>query len=232
MTNEATILACVDPVNAHWQLGPLPPAEGRLLLIGWSMPVHAVDSGVPEVVGAILARALTSIARVSFPVSEHDQVASREWGEPSVDDVRILSSGGLFERADAALKGEPAIVKLVSTCEARTALRIFEDSAYPWRLQGQVAVLSSLNSGPPDIDRKALLSLISDHWAEQCVQLRFRGIDAVIRPGVDGDILGVLSLTDEFTSRFLEAVEREAREAKFDWFLLTERDFSDTLARA
>lgn len=50
-----TIFACLDPVNAHWRLGPLPPVEGRLILIGWHLSADSVDSGVPESVGAALA---------------------------------------------------------------------------------------------------------------------------------------------------------------------------------
>lgn len=208
MTNQAAILACVDPVNAHWQLGPLPPAQGRMLLIGWRLPLPAVDSGVPEVVAAILARALTSVARVSFPVS---------------DDAAI------------ALKGEAAIVKLVSTCEAETAVRMFADPGYPWHLQGQVALLSPLHSRAPKIDRKALLSLLSGHWTKPDGQLRqfhSLGILAVIRPGVDGDIGGVLSLSDGFANTLLEALECAAGNAQFAWFRLPEDDFANMLAKA
>lgn len=232
MTNNATIFACADPLNTHWRLGALPPAQGHLLLIGWRLPSSAVDSGVPEVVGAILAHAFTSIARVTFPVSDDQQSAPQAWPDHGDDAVIFLRSDGLYQRAQAAFKGEPAIVKLISTCEPMTVVRMFEDPGYPWRLQGQVAVLSPRDSQVPDIDRNAVLSLISEQWIEHCAQLRGRGIEGVIRPGVDGDILGVYSLNDEFTRNLLEALEHAVRQAKFDWFCLPEEDFTNMLATA
>ncbi len=232
MTNNATIFSCANPINFHWQLGSLPPAQGHLLLIGWRLPSSAVDSGVPEVVGAILAQAFTSIARVTFPVSDDQQSAPQAWPVHGDDAVVFLRSNGLYQRAQAAIKGEPVIVKLMSTCEPMTAVRMFDDPGYPWHLQGQVAVLSRRDSPVPDIDRNAVLSLMSEQWIEHCAQLRGHGIEGVIRPGVDGDILGVYSPSDEFTRTVLGALEHAVRQASFDWSCLPEEDFTNMLATA
>lgn len=40
------VLACNDPVGTYWQLGELPPAQGKVMLIGWRLPVTPADSGV------------------------------------------------------------------------------------------------------------------------------------------------------------------------------------------
>lgn len=224
---DKTIFACVDPANAHWQLGPLPPAEGRIILIGWHLSGSPVDSGVPEEIAAILANALTSIVRVSFPISETHHGASKKWGNGD-DKVRSLG-GNLIERVEAALRREPSNVALLSTRSPKMAARLFGDSAYPWRLQGQVAVLSALDAEPPRIDRKTLLSLIGDDWTKHAAQLHSCGIVGVLRPGVDGDIAGVLSLTDEFTATLIKALERAARLAKFNWLWLSENGFIDML---
>ncbi len=77
-----------------------------------------------------------------------------------------------------------------------------------------------------------MLSLIADDWAQQLVQLRCAGIVGGLRPGVDGDVVGVLSLSDGFTGTLLDALEHEARCAGFGWLRLSETDFKDMLAAA
>lgn len=225
------LLVCMDPAGSHWQLGPLPPAKGRMLLIGWRLTPRPVDDGVPDDVGAILTRALTSIARVSFPVSEMTRGASKEWSHGDVQ-LRSLGDGGLIEHIKSAFNHAPTSTTLLSTRAAQAAARMFDDGGYPWHLQGQATVLSLRDAAPPDIDRQSLLSLIADDWAQQLAQLQCSGIVGGLRPGVDGDVAGVLSLSDGFTGDLLDALEHEARRAGFDWQRLPETDFMDTLATA
>lgn len=221
MTNKTTIFLCADPVQAHWQLGPLPPAIGRMLLIGWRLPAPPVDSGVPAEVAAALASALTAICAVSFPVSEDGS---------NDEDATVLDSSNLLERAKTAFRHEPLTVKLVSTRHPTTALRLFADPGYPWHLQGQVALLSLDEAATRDIDREPMLQLMSDAWAARVAQLAPAGVLGAVRPGVDGDIAGILSLSDEFSERLLDALEREARSAGLDWLRLSESGFSNALA--
>jgi hypothetical protein len=225
------LLVCVDPVGSHWQLGPLPPAKGRILLIGWRLTPRPVDDGVPDDVGAILTRAFTSIARVSFPVSEMTGAASKEWSDGDVQ-LRSLGDGGLIEHIKSALNRAPTSTTLLSTRAAQAAARMFDGGGYPWHLQGQAAVLSLRDAAPPDIDRQSLLSLIADDWAQQLVQLRCAGIVGGLRPGVDGEVVGVLSLNDGLTGALPDALEHEARRAGFGWLRLSEPDFTDMLAAA
>jgi len=46
-----------------------------------------------------------------------------------------------------------------------------------------------------------------------------------VRPGVDGDVAGLLSLTEASEQVTLAALERETRRAEFDWALVTEEAF-------
>ncbi len=224
MTGKA-IFVCADPVNAHWQLGPLLPAQGHVLLIGWHVLGTSVDGGIPEEVGVTLARALTSIARVSFLVTETDHGVLTAPG----DEVCHLGAGGFMQQAEAVLKREPLNIAMLSSCSPKTAARMFEDPGYPWCLQSQVVLLSTTDAGAPGINRQTLLSLMGDGWVGHVEQLRSCGITGVLRPGVDGDVAGFLSLTEEFSRTLLEALERQARRAKFDWFWLLENDFMERL---
>lgn len=218
MTRNNSLFACVGPTKAHWQLGPLHQARGQIILIGWRLAIIPLDEGVPSLVALTVARALTSVATVSFPVSElgHDADSGK-------DLVRTLESGRLIRHA-------PRNVRFLSTRDPRKTIRLFQDPGYPWHLQGQVALLSPRHSDPPAIDRQDLFSLMEDDWLERSLQLISRGVVGVLRPGVDGDIAAILSLDDDFAKSLMEALESAAREAGFDWSLLPENKFIDALA--
>lgn len=224
-----TIFACTSPVNTYWQLGALPPAEGDIVLLGWNLPSKQIDSGMPEDVGSILTGALTSISRVNFPISEVPNGALKTWDNNDTDQTRLLDTSNLIKHIKAVLKHTPPSVSLLSTRRKETAIMMFKDASYPWCLQGQIALLSAPDAVPPDIDRQTLLSLIGDDWTKHAALLRSMGVYGVLRPGVDGDIAGVLSLTSEFKRTLLEALAHQAQLAKFSWLLLSEKDFVDKL---
>jgi hypothetical protein len=226
MTGKA-IFACMDPSGAYWQLGTLPPTEGEVMLLGWKLPSKPIDSAIPKDVGALLASTFISIARVSFPVSEVPYGASKKLTSSDEDQVQNLGVCGVLERTEAVLKRMPSSITLLSTRRKETAIRLFDDVGYPWALQGQIALLSKPDIKPPCIDRHTLLSITGNDWVEQANKLRSIGVLGVLRPGVDGDIACFLSLTYEFKRAFLDALTHEAELAKFDWRLLSEKEFAD-----
>jgi hypothetical protein len=226
MTGKA-IFACMNPSGACWQLGPLPPTEGEVMLLGWNLPSKPIDSGIPENVGALLASTFISIARVSFLVSEVPYGASKKLTCNDEDQVQILGVCGLLERTEAMLKRIPSSFTLLSTRRKETAIRLFDDVGYPWTLQGQIALLSKPDIEPPCIDRHTLLSITGNNWVQHANRLRSIGVFGVLRPGIDGDIACVLSLTDEFKRAFLDALTHAAELAKFDWRLVSEKEFID-----
>jgi len=136
-------------------------------------------------------------------------VLARSW--TSIARVTFLSSVG------GARDGT-----IVSTRDAAAAARVFDDAAFPWWLQGQAAVLSDPDAAPPAVDKPSLLALFEEDWAVRAAAIEPRGVRGVARPGVDGDVAGLLALTDEFDARLLESLEREARVAGVGWTVVPE----------
>jgi hypothetical protein len=53
----------------------------------------------------------------------------------------------------------------------------------------------------------------------------------IVRPGVDGDVAGLLSRTDAFEQNVLAAVESDTLRAGFEWAQLSEEAFELRLSR-
>jgi hypothetical protein len=222
---QTSVFACRDARGSHWQLGPLPPATGRLTLIGWSQSSDRPDGGVPDEVARVLARALTSVARVTFPCSFVNDAATGVWSPLDDDLIRALTVKGFGERIAAKLRGRPPDIVLMSTRRPETAMRLFDDAGFPWWLQGQVVLLSGPDAPPPEIDEESLLALFGEEWTEHAASLAPVGIESIVRPGVDGDVAGLLSLTEASEQVVLAALERETRHAGFEWALVPEKVF-------
>ena len=105
-------------------------------------------------------------------------------------------------------------------------MRLFDDAEFPWWLQGQVVLLSEADAPAPEIDEGSLLALFREDWTEHAASLARFGIDGVVRPGVDGDIAGLLCRSDAFEDAALAALELETRRAGFEWALLSEEAFA------
>ena len=222
-----SILICRDAHAPHWQLGPLPPDDGRLTLVAWTLGATG-DGGVPADVRAVLARSWTSIARVTFPSSVPGLTATDAWSRSDVGMIRTLSARGIVDRTLARLRGAPAHATLVSTRDPDIAIRIFEDAGFPWWLQGQVVLLSDPDADPPAVDEPTLIALFENDWARRAAALGSIGVEGVVRPGVDGDVAGMLTLTGTLNAHLLESLEREARRAGLTWSLVPERALLET----
>ncbi len=217
-----SILACRDARGAHWQLGPLPPPAGSLTLVGWMHAANEQDGGVPPDVADVLARALTSVARVTFPSSRVSASGAQIWSSFDGGLVRALTDSGVVARTAAKLRGAPSNGALISTRDAELAARAFDDEGFPWWLQGQVLLLSSPDGAPPDVSAPTVTALFEDDWAEQAARLTALDVQGVVRPGVDGDLAGVLTLTEALEKSLLDALEREARLAGLSWAIVPE----------
>jgi hypothetical protein len=223
---QTSIFACRDARGPQWQLGPLPPPTGRLTLVGWSQTPAPRDGGVPEDVARVLARAFTSTARVTFPCSfVNTGAAASVWSPLDGDHVRALTGKGIGKRIVAKVKHAPPDITLMSTRRAQTAMRLFDDAGFAWWLQGQVVVLSAPAAPPPDVNQAELLSLFDEDWARRAASLAGLDVHGVVRPGVDGDVAGLLSLTQPFSERVLGALEHEARTEGFEWDVVSEEAF-------
>jgi hypothetical protein len=223
---RTSIYACRDARGSRWQLGPIPPARGRLTLVGWRQPVEPADAGVPAEVSAVLARALTSIARVTFPTSIVNPRATGVWSPLDGDVIRLVDHDGIGGRVLAKVRGTPAGIALLSTRRPDTAIRLFDDAGCPWWLQRQVVLLTDPDAAPPDIDSATLLALLGDGWSTKATPLAAAGVRGIMRPGVDGDVAGLLALTDAFDESVLTALARETGLAGVDWAVLPETAFA------
>jgi len=196
-----------------------------MTLIGWRQVPESIDAGVPKDVAAVLARALTSVARVTFPSSVVHPSVTPVWSSFGEDLIRGLTWKGLGGIAKAAFKGRPKEVVLMSTRQPATAASLFDDAGYPWWLQGQVAVLSAPDAAPPDVDLETLGALIDGDWTRLADSVAARGIDGIVRPGVDGDVAGLLSFSERVEQDFLASLEGESRLAGFEWAVVAEDAF-------
>jgi hypothetical protein len=194
-----------------------------MLLLGWGVTPEPADSGVPEIVGRVLAAGLTAVARVTFPCSTCGTVLGDEWARVGEDQVRSLDARGAIERVKARLGGIPAEIGMVSTRSPASACRLFDDPAYPWWMQGQVAMLSE-GEAPPRVDRATLIGLIED-GDTNAAALQSLGIGSVLRPGVDGDVAGLWSSTEAFGERLATALESASRAAGCEWEIVSEAEF-------
>lgn len=200
------------------------------MLIGWRQIPEPRDAGVPEEVAGVLAQAFTSVARVTFPSSVANPSVTGVWS-PSGDDLsRVLPSRSFTERIRESLQGMAPDIMLTSTRRPERVMHLFDDAAYPWWLQGQVVLLSGPEAAPPDINREMLLALYRDDWATGAAHLAPAGIKAVFRPGVDGDVAGLFSLSEAFEHALIATLESKTRVAGFDWALLRETEFAQQQA--
>jgi hypothetical protein len=197
-----------------------------LTLLGWSQTSEQRDAGVPGEVARVLSRALTSFSRVTFPCSRVNAAATSAWSLSDGDLVRALSGKGLGARIAATLRGTPSDITVVSTRREKTAMRLFDDAGFPWWLQGQVVLLSEADAPAPEIDEDSLLALFGEDWTAHAASLAPVGIDGVMRPGVDGDVAGLLCRSDAFEDAALAALEGETKRAGFEWALLSEEAFA------
>jgi len=101
--SDTSIFVCLEPRRSDWwQLGALPPSIGRMMLIGWKKDPEPVDGGVPEDVAPLLARAFTSIGRVTFLSSA----------------LHASTGGGWWP-----VKRAPGAAELTSTTDPQTSCR-------------------------------------------------------------------------------------------------------------
>jgi hypothetical protein len=224
MTTE--IRVCQNPLAPQWNLGALPSKIGTTTLIGWKEAAPSGEAGVPAAVARVLAETFAEVSRVTFPCSTVKAAAGQTWSLYGKDFVRALPPKGFTAMVKNALKHQPQRIVLISTRQPPTAIRLFDDSAYPWWLQGQVVMLSQPDVAPPDITLEALLGLVSDKWLESGDGITDSGVQAIVRPGVDGDVAGLLSLDTEFEKLILAKLEGQTRRFGLAFAIVPENAFA------
>ncbi|MGJ4939410.1 hypothetical protein ACQR1W_02470 [Bradyrhizobium sp. HKCCYLS1011] len=198
-----------DPPGAHWQLDAPPPSAGAFALIGWSG--EADGDGVPAPVADVLATALAACGRMTFACSTVAAPDAPGWqalGRDFVARIRVRSALG---RAVASLSGRaPADLVLLSTTETATARRLFDDAGYPWYAQAQVVLLSSTDAPPPAYEAIASQPAALFSWLGGVAGLARAGVQAMLRPGVDGDVAGLFCASRDVREVFETALSGQA----------------------
>lgn len=226
------IVASTTSQSPQWQL------EGFLgtpasLLLGWSHAAERVDAGVPEDVVTVISQALCRQARVSFLSSDLGGDLERlvaEHGKESYTLQTVREYEGIARLA-ARWFDKPARMAVVSSTDPHVVAYLFDDACFSWSLQGQMAFLSDPSSPAPD-----LRGVISKAWwrkyqaAPQEVIARY-GLMGVLRPGVDGDVLGILFRSSADKDQFLAALQKEAKSSGMHLKMCDETEFMDSLAQ-
>jgi hypothetical protein len=216
MSTEKGFLLCENPEPTNWQLTS--PPQGNLWILGWRrMPEYEIEGGVPDEVAEILAKSLTSRALVTFPSIE---------SAPGIGDFVRKIDAGILESLEAAFLRTPAAFNLISTTRPESAKRLFDAGGFPWDMQGQIVLLSPLGSPPPVLDRKTLFSIMEANLQADFKVLSSIGVQAIIYPGVDGDVVGIASSSPAFEREILRAIESEAVRSGFSWQVVAEDYFA------
>lgn len=226
MPDRICVVECTEPRAAHWQLGPLPPPQGQVVLIGWNTDPRQTDAGVAAPIDGILAQAVTGCARVTFLWSGDPPAIDLDAG-----DVLYGTRGaGAIDKATAMLGGKPASFTLLSTRNADLVRQMFHVAGFGWSEQGQVALLSDIDAPPPELDRQDIVDLTSDAWASQCLALSSAGVLGALRPGVDGDVAGLFCAAEAFHRITRDALKSSTANAGAEWITANDdRSFSEQL---
>ena len=220
---ETALFACRGVRDARWQLGTVPDDRDGWTLLGWREAPESPDAGVPDSVARVLAATFASVARVTFPSSEEPAEGAAGWVTYGERHVRTLTPGRLTGVIQSALKRAPRHIVLVSTRDPDAIARLFDDGRYPWWLQGTFVLLSDPDSGPPDIDSAAVRTLLDGPTLHD-LDVADTAINAVVRPGVDGDVAGVLSRVRDVEQQIIDAAAQECARRGFGWAVVPEED--------
>lgn len=225
---ETALFACCGARDPRWQLDT-GRSQREWMLIGWRQSPRSPDGGVPDDVAVVLADAFAAVAQVTFPCSTEPGEAADAWLPRGNDHIRTFSADGLSGFVRAALKRAPREIVLVSTRKTESIVRLFDDEEHPWWMQGTFALLSAADAGPPEIDRKQVLALLDGPGAGDLDAVT-TAVDAVVRPGVDGDMAGVLSRTPQFEQELLDASAAACARRGVQWSVVSEEEFRTSFA--
>jgi hypothetical protein len=225
------LLITHDAPGPQWQLGSPATAVGAFALIGWSS--DELESGVPEGIVDVLARSLAAFGRVTFPSSTTSATDAPGWQMQDDDFVaRYRTRSGPGRIAARILARAPVDLVLLSTTSEQAIRHLFNDPGYPWWSQGQFVLISSARASPPDFDSIAFCpaTLFERQCAESLGRLRPLGVQAMLRPGVDGDVAGLLCASSEVRDHFEATLSRRADEFGISLQYGSESEFAESLA--
>jgi hypothetical protein len=220
-----------DAPGLRWQLGSPSSDLGAFALIGWNSDPR--DGGVPERAVNALARSLAAFGRVTFACSTIAATDAPGWQMQGGDFVVRYRTRSFFGRMAAQLSARaPVDLTLLSTIDEQAVRRLFDDSGYPWWAQGQFVLLSPKAASAPDFTQIEFnpAALFEREWPECFGKLQRLGVQAILRPGVDGDVAGLLCASIDVRHRFETILSRSVEEFGVSLQYVGEAQFAGALA--
>jgi hypothetical protein len=123
----------------------------------------------------------------------------------------------------------PRSAFVISTRLPEVVQGAFDASLFSWELQGQVLLLTALDVPAPAIDWSGMWSLTGREAPLTTEALGALQVDALVFPGVDGCVMGLISAKPEIEARVLTDLKIEAEASAFTWRMLDENEFSKAL---
>jgi len=220
-----------DTPGPQWQLGTPSPEPGAFALIGWEAEPR--DGGVPIPVVDWLAASLTGMGRVTFACSAVVVPDTPGWTSRDGDHVARYGARCLVGRIAARLSGGAAgDLTLLSSVSEASVVRLFDDAGYPWWHQGQFALVSKADAAPPDFDVIEFdpATLFGPDGSDCLHALTPLGVEAMLHPGVDGDVAGLLCASPEVRDRFEAVMHRCAQAVGASLHVMSEKEFIAAVA--
>jgi hypothetical protein len=180
---------CPAVVNPRWQLQDQLNFGLPIALLAWSRTTSDVDSGPPPDVAGLLARALVLAHRASFLVA--DEVLPSQMAVAGSTSVQAIPSRGAASALAAPWHGEPTRWNWLSTCDANVARTLFNQAGFDWTLQAQVVLLSPADAPAPVLNLELTQAVWRGGSPPALAGLAAAGVQMVLRPGVDGAVVGV-----------------------------------------
>lgn len=248
-----SILASTSSRSSRWQLAGFLGTSTSVLL-GWRQTPRAVDAGVPDEVAGIISRALCRCTRVSFLYSEIEDITATHSMNYSIQP--ILAPGfiaSLIARCSGI--GTSIPVTVVSSNDPKVVILLFNVAYFSWDMQGQSVFLSSLSDPAPDLgdvlsktwQKKYDVSPVSyNAWTYPMTVLPKTWqtksdadpmriftdypLAGVMRPGVDGDVAGILFRSIADKENFITVLQEEAELSGMQFKMCDEVEFMDSLS--
>lgn len=223
-----SMLVSTSSRSAHWQLAGFLGTSTSVLL-SWHQTPTAVDAGVPDEIASVLSRALCRCARISFLFSTPKEITENYQKE--CYSLQPISESGLFGLQILRWwSGKPPNLVIVSSSDPHVVFHLFDDGYFSWVMQGQNVFLSGLSDPLPD-----LRNVLSKTWQNKYEDapahaLNDYALTGIMRPGVDGDVAGILFRSATHKESFLGVLREEAESNGMQFKICNEAEFMDSLA--
>jgi hypothetical protein len=220
-----------DVPGPQWQLGSPSTKLEAFALIGWSS--DELEGGVPERIVDVLARSLATFGRVTLACSTISATDTPGWQMQGSDFVTRYRTRSVLGRMAVRFSARaPVDLMLLSTTSEQAVRHLFNDPGYPWSGQCQFVLISAAGASSPDFDKIAFnpATLFERECSEGFGSLQPLGVQAILRPGVDGDVAGLLCASSEVRDRFEAILSRSAEESGMSLQYVSEAEFVEALA--